>query len=75
MRLPTELTTQLKHLVQSTIESNGSLLEVKAAIEAVTLETTLSTCKYNQSKTALTLGVARGTVRQRLRTFFGSKYL
>lgn len=75
MRLPTELTTQVTHLVTTTLDFNDDLTEMRASLEALITETALQHNKYNQSKTANSLGLARGTLRTKLKKFFGAKYL
>lgn len=43
-------------------------------VEPALLEATIQREKYNQSRTAKTLGLSRGTTREMLKKYFGEKY-
>lgn len=51
-----------------------SYTQAKQELEKSWLEQTIKDCKYNQSKTAKVLGMSRGTLRTRLKEYFGNKY-
>ena len=44
-------------------------------IEPILLEMVMEYSRYNQSRAACMLGMSRGTLRCRLRKFFGDKYV
>lgn len=60
-----------------TIEFNegDEIYKMLEKAESSIIEHVLKDSKYNQSATARKLGVSRMTVRTRLKTYFGDKYL
>jgi len=46
----------------------------KVEFEKSWIEKTMVTCKYNQSRAAIRLGMSRGSLRTKLKEYFGSKY-
>ncbi len=50
-------------------------VEGLASIEKDYIEYVLEMCKYNQSKTAIALGISRGCLRMKMKQYFGDKYL
>lgn len=46
-----------------------------AELEKQYIEHIHEICRYNQSRTARMLGVSRGTLRKKLKHYFGDKYL
>ena len=52
--------------------SGSSVLELA---ERETIRVVMRACKYNQSKAAVNMGMARGTFRARLKQYFGEEYI
>lgn len=48
---------------------------VLGEIEPPLLQAVMEHCKYNQSRAADMLGMSRGTLRTKLRFYFGDKYV
>jgi DNA-binding protein Fis len=46
-----------------------------ARAEEAVIEHAYITSKYNQSRAARSLGISRGSLRTKLKTYFGDKYL
>ena len=44
-------------------------------VEMPLLRAVMEHCKYNQSRSALLLGMSRGTLRTKLRRYFDDKYV
>ena len=44
-------------------------------IETPLFRAVMEHCKYNQSRAAIMLGISRGTLRTKLRHYFGDKYV
>lgn len=64
-----------QHLLTSKAEILDLYKLVMDEIEEPLYQSTMEHCKYNQSRAALILGVSRGTLRTRLKQFFGDKYV
>ena len=46
----------------------------KAEFEKGWIERVMQECKYNQSRAAIKLDMSRGTLRYKLKEYFGNKY-
>lgn len=44
-------------------------------VEIPLFKAVMEHCKYNQSRAAILLGISRGTLRTKLRTYFDDKYV
>ncbi len=73
--------SNVKELIKSYLTSlegqdPNNLFEIlKEEVEAPMLEVLMEHTRYNQSRTARILGLSRGTLRQKLRHYFGDRYI
>jgi DNA-binding protein Fis len=67
----------IEETVENAIEAGAKDVH-KAIIELVEPQiyrSAMVMCKYNQSKAATALGVSRGTLRTKLKAYFGKEFI
>jgi DNA-binding protein Fis len=55
-------------------EKISSYQTAKLELEKGWIEKMMQDCNYNQSRAAANLGMSRGTLRMKLKEYFGDKY-
>ena len=73
--LTAEIRTKVRDILRSN-EQDGSVYKlVLADLEIPLLETVMRFTRNNQSEAARILGLSRGTLRKKLKQYFGSCYI
>lgn len=85
LEVPAVIPSSLADSVTSAVERYFKQLDGKEAIdlyqfvleeiEKPLFKIVMEHCKYNQSRTAIMLGISRGTLRTKLRKYFDDKYV
>lgn len=57
------------------ITVNGNLTNALRDVERAVYQLAIEDSKWNQSRAAKALGVSRGTLRSKLKEYFGDKYV
>lgn len=75
--LSTVITEQVSHYLKIMKDEQVTSLYdmVLEQVEAPLLQATMEASKFNQSRAAKTLGLSRGTLRTKLRKYFGDRYV